>query len=186
MRERRELICGRLDALPGLFSYQKPEGPTTFSPGAARGATRTPWISGVRLMREAKVVAVPGSAFGPTGEGHIRMSYCMSREQIGEAFDRLEAWWRSSGRSGRRCGAGRSERAQLAVFQQPHPRARSTASASGSAPRPGRSPPACFLQHDAVAVLDVDAPGRQRGEQLVQASGRSSITAISTVRRLTV
>jgi aminotransferase len=93
MRERRELICGRLDRLPDLFSYQKPEGAYYIFPKVLPPQFENSVDFCVRLMREAKVVAVPGSAFGPTGEGHIRMSYCMSREQIGEAFDRIEAWW---------------------------------------------------------------------------------------------
>jgi aminotransferase len=99
MRERRELICGRLDALPELFSYQKPEGAYYIFPRVIPPEFQNSVDFCVRLMQEAKVVAVPGSGFGPTGEGHIRLSYCMSREQIGEAFDRIEAWWRKAGRA---------------------------------------------------------------------------------------
>ena len=99
MRERRKLICGRLDRLGGLFAYQKPEGAYYIFPKVLPPEFQNSVDFCVRLMREAKVVAVPGSAFGPTGEGHIRMSYCMSREQIGEAFDRIEAWWAKAGRA---------------------------------------------------------------------------------------
>ncbi len=99
MRERRELICGRLDALPDLFAYQKPEGAYYIFPRVLPPEFHNSVDFCVRLMQEAKVVAVPGSAFGPTGESHIRMSYCMSREQIGEAFDRIEAWWAKAKRA---------------------------------------------------------------------------------------
>src|SRR4030042_4873387 len=94
MRQRRELICGRLDALSDLFAYQKPEGAYYIFPRVLPPEFQDSVDFCVRLMQEAKVVAVPGSAFGPTGEGHIRMSYCMSREQMGEAFDRIEGWGR--------------------------------------------------------------------------------------------
>jgi aminotransferase len=100
MRGRRELICGRLDRLRDLFSYQKPEGAYYIFPKVLPAAFQDSVEFCVRLMREAKVVAVPGNAFGPTGEGHVRMSYCMSREQINEAFDRIEAWWAKAGRAG--------------------------------------------------------------------------------------
>jgi len=42
-----------------------------------------------RLLREEKVVVVPGSAFGERGRGHVRACYAASSEQIGEACDRI-------------------------------------------------------------------------------------------------
>jgi len=42
------------------------------------------------LLEKAKVVAIPGSEYGMSGEGHIRFSYTTSRGNIGEAMDRLE------------------------------------------------------------------------------------------------
>ena len=44
---------------------------------------------GLRLLYEAKVITVPGSGFGPTGEGHIRLSFGAAEEELG-AFDRME------------------------------------------------------------------------------------------------
>ncbi|MGI6115449.1 aminotransferase class I/II-fold pyridoxal phosphate-dependent enzyme [Clostridium sp. BSD2780061688st1 E8] len=43
-----------------------------------------------RLLREKKVAAVPGSAFGAQGEGFIRCSYATSMEQLKEALRRIE------------------------------------------------------------------------------------------------
>lgn len=43
-----------------------------------------------RLLKDEKVVVVPGSAFGESGEGHIRACYAASLEQIEEACDRIE------------------------------------------------------------------------------------------------
>jgi len=42
-----------------------------------------------RLLREEKVVVVPGSAFGERGAGHVRACYAASLEQIEEACDRI-------------------------------------------------------------------------------------------------
>ena len=42
-----------------------------------------------RLLMEAKVVTVPGSSFGTSGEGHLRISYSISHEQIKEGMDRM-------------------------------------------------------------------------------------------------
>ncbi|MFV3011960.1 pyridoxal phosphate-dependent aminotransferase [Clostridium botulinum] len=45
-----------------------------------------------RLLKEAKVAIVPGSAFGEMGEGYIRISYAYSMEELNEALNRIEAW----------------------------------------------------------------------------------------------
>ena len=42
-----------------------------------------------RLLMEEKVAIVPGSAFGPSGEGHIRCCYAVSSEEIEEALSRM-------------------------------------------------------------------------------------------------
>ena len=42
------------------------------------------------LLDHAKIAAVPGSAFGPQGEGYIRLSYACSYERIVEAMERLK------------------------------------------------------------------------------------------------
>jgi aminotransferase len=43
-----------------------------------------------RLLREEKVVVVPGNAFGERGRGHVRACYAASMEQIEDACDRIE------------------------------------------------------------------------------------------------
>lgn len=43
-----------------------------------------------KLLQEEKVAVVPGSAFGESGEGHIRVSYAYSLEDLKEAIGRLE------------------------------------------------------------------------------------------------
>lgn len=42
------------------------------------------------VLREGRVAVAPGSQFGPLGEGHLRVSFCPSRENIEEGMDRFE------------------------------------------------------------------------------------------------
>jgi aminotransferase len=42
------------------------------------------------LLKEEKVLAVPGSAFGACGEGFIRTTYANSYENIVEAMKRIK------------------------------------------------------------------------------------------------
>jgi aminotransferase len=43
----------------------------------------------MRLLEEEKVAVVPGNAFGPSGEGHVRACYATSEENIREAIRRI-------------------------------------------------------------------------------------------------
>jgi len=42
-----------------------------------------------KLLMEDKVAVVPGTAFGPSGEGHIRCCYATSLRDIEEALKRM-------------------------------------------------------------------------------------------------
>jgi len=46
------------------------------------------------MLKETKVVVVPGSAFGKAGEGYIRVSYATAYEKLKEAMDRMEKFLR--------------------------------------------------------------------------------------------
>ena len=43
-----------------------------------------------RFLEEERVAVVPGTAFGASGEGFIRISYAYSLEDLKEALGRLE------------------------------------------------------------------------------------------------
>jgi aminotransferase len=43
-----------------------------------------------RLLADERVGVVPGTAFGPSGVGHVRVCYATAYEQIVEAMDRIE------------------------------------------------------------------------------------------------
>ena len=42
------------------------------------------------LLQEEKVAVVPGSAFGESGEGFVRVSYAYSLKHLQEALRRME------------------------------------------------------------------------------------------------
>ncbi len=42
-----------------------------------------------RLLKEQKVAVIPGTAFGPGGEGFVRACYCVSMADLGEALTRI-------------------------------------------------------------------------------------------------
>lgn len=44
------------------------------------------------LLKEEKVAVVPGTAFGPSGEGYIRCSYAYSTDQLQEALKRIASF----------------------------------------------------------------------------------------------
>ena len=46
----------------------------------------------LRLIDEAGVGAAPGGAFGPAGEGHLRLCFARDPEQIAEATRRMARW----------------------------------------------------------------------------------------------
>ena len=104
--KRRDLICARLDKLSYVFSYIKPNSAYYVFPkikfplppllrvvkGDQEGGKDkvNSWQFALNLLDKAQVAVVPGVAFGPNGEGHIRMSFGRSEENINKAFDRME------------------------------------------------------------------------------------------------
>jgi aminotransferase len=43
-----------------------------------------------RLLQKERVALVPGTAFGPSGEGYVRISYASSLTNIKEALLRIK------------------------------------------------------------------------------------------------
>jgi aminotransferase len=89
---RRRLICERLDRLTHVFEYVRPEGAYYAFPKVLADHTDSREFA-IRLLNEAGVTVTPGSAFGPSGEHHVRMAYCVSDETIDLAFDRMEQYF---------------------------------------------------------------------------------------------
>jgi aspartate/methionine/tyrosine aminotransferase len=49
----------------------------------------------LRLIDEAGVGSAPGAAFGPGGEGHLRLCFARDPAQIAEAARRITRWLRA-------------------------------------------------------------------------------------------
>jgi len=85
-RERRDVLLGRLDDLPGI-SYVRPEGAFYVFPKYG-----LPWSSvefANRLLEEERLALVPGISFGPAGERHVRISYTSPIDYLDDGMARL-------------------------------------------------------------------------------------------------
>lgn len=91
-RTARDLMCRRLDGMSSIFAYQKPHGSYLMFPRILPEEGKDSATFCKRLLRQARVSTTPGIAFGPTGERHLRLSFCVSEEEINKAFDRMEAF----------------------------------------------------------------------------------------------
>ena len=86
-RERREVAIAELKKIPGI-KFSEPMGAFYLFPDiSAFGLDSRTFCD--RLLEEAHVVCVPGSAFGSVGEGFIRMAYTAKTEDIVEAMRRI-------------------------------------------------------------------------------------------------
>ena len=90
----RNLMCERLDHLKSVFDYQRPGGSYLMFPKILVEEGKNSMEFCKRLLKEAKISTTPGVDFGPTGEGHLRMSFCVPHETINKAFDRMEAYFK--------------------------------------------------------------------------------------------
>lgn len=84
---RRQLVHRRLNAM-GL-DCRKPDGAFYIFPSIRSTGVDSATFA-VKLLEEEKVAVVPGTAFGSVGEGHIRISYASSYDNLKEAMDRME------------------------------------------------------------------------------------------------
>jgi aminotransferase len=84
--ERRKLFVAGLNAV-GLPCYE-PRGAFYAFPTITRtGLTSDDFAE--QLLHEERVAVVPGSAFGPAGEGFIRCTYATARPKLEEAVARI-------------------------------------------------------------------------------------------------
>jgi len=84
---RRKLMLNELDRIRSL-SYTKPKGAFYVFPNFS-SFERSDEVLASNLLKEARVATAPGSGFGKAGEGHLRISYSVSYEQIKEGMKRI-------------------------------------------------------------------------------------------------
>jgi len=97
-QERRDLICGYLDELSEVFSYQKPNSSYFVFPkiiSKSKQSKADSWNFATDLLNKARVAVVPGIAFGPSGEKHIRLSFGRDKKDIHEAMKRIKNYFAS-------------------------------------------------------------------------------------------
>ena len=85
--QRRRYVLSRLNDM-GLTCFE-PEGAFYVFPSIKRFGIRSEEFA-TRLLMEEKVAVVPGTAFGDSGEGYLRISYAYSINQLKEALSRIE------------------------------------------------------------------------------------------------
>jgi aspartate/methionine/tyrosine aminotransferase len=88
---RRHAILEGIAKCPGLSSNTLPLGAFyVFAKHDVPGWTSDSLAD--RLLEQAGVAAVPGSAFGTRGEGYIRISYAASYEDCMDGMERIVRW----------------------------------------------------------------------------------------------
>ena len=92
-RVRRDVIVAGINAIPGLSAR---------IPGGAfylfvniRGTGLSSEAFATRLLEEGRVALSPGSAFGPSGEGYVRISYASSIDNLRKGMDRIARFVRT-------------------------------------------------------------------------------------------
>lgn len=90
----RNIMCKHLNDLDFVFEYQKPQGSYLMFPKIVAKGGKDSSSFCKNLLKEARVSTTPGIAFGPEGEEHLRLSFCVSEEEIHKAFNRMEHYFR--------------------------------------------------------------------------------------------
>ena len=89
-RYRRDLIVDGLNEIPG-FDCLRPQGAFYVFPDISGTGLSGAELAD-RLLQEAGVCVLAGTAFGGVGKDHIRISYANSRENLTEALNRIKAF----------------------------------------------------------------------------------------------
>ena len=91
-RRRRDSFIATLNTLPG-FRCPMPEGAFYAFPNIEGTGIKSKPLAD-RLLDEAGVAALSGTAFGAYGEGYLRFSYANSMENLMAAVERMRALFR--------------------------------------------------------------------------------------------
>ena len=94
-RRRRDAFCAGLDSLPG-FRCMLPQGAFYAFPNI-EGTGMSSRELADRLLEEAGVACLSGTAFGAYGEGYLRFSYASSYESLMEAIERIRMFLERAG-----------------------------------------------------------------------------------------
>jgi aminotransferase len=87
---RRDLIVRGLNEVDG-FQCKPSKGTFYAFPSVGKLGLPSAMIT-EGLLEQAKLAAIPGSAFGEAGEGYLRLSFATSQRNILEALARIKNW----------------------------------------------------------------------------------------------
>ncbi len=87
---RRDLIVRGVNEIDG-FECKPPKGTFYAFPSVSKLELPSARIT-EGLLEQAKLAAIPGSAFGEAGEGYLRLSFATSQRNILEALARIKNW----------------------------------------------------------------------------------------------
>jgi aminotransferase len=87
-KERRDIIVEKLNEIPGI-SCKKPKG-TFYAFANIKGTGMSSVDFAMKLLEEKQVVIVPGTAFGDSGEGYVRISFATSKEEIAKGMELIK------------------------------------------------------------------------------------------------
>jgi aspartate/methionine/tyrosine aminotransferase len=86
-KARRDLVVDGLNAIPGIRCLRPSGAFYAFPDVSGTGLSGAQLAE--RLLHEAGVCVLAGTAFGGVGTDHIRISYANSRENLTRALERI-------------------------------------------------------------------------------------------------
>jgi aspartate aminotransferase len=79
-QRRRDVLVAGLNAIPGV-RCRTPQGAFYVFPNVSSFGKSADWLADY-LLNEAGVAVLPGTSFGPNGEGFLRLVYANSMDNI--------------------------------------------------------------------------------------------------------
>lgn len=94
-RCRRDFTVKMLDSMSHVLDYQMPKASYFAFPRIKDSVplSRDSHALAYDILSKAKVALVPGSAFGPSGESHLRITFGRAMEDLSVGLERLSAYF---------------------------------------------------------------------------------------------
>ncbi|NJE08610.1 aminotransferase class I/II-fold pyridoxal phosphate-dependent enzyme [Thermococcus sp. M39] len=86
--ERRKIVLNAIKEMPYISAFEPKGAFYIFANIKETGMTSEKFSEW--LLEKAKVVVIPGTAFGKNGEGYVRISYATKKEKLIEAMERIK------------------------------------------------------------------------------------------------
>ncbi|AHF80691.1 aminotransferase class I/II-fold pyridoxal phosphate-dependent enzyme [Thermococcus paralvinellae] len=86
--ERRKIVLDAIKEMPHISAFEPKGAFYIFANIKETGMTSEEFSEW--LLNKAKVVVIPGTAFGKNGEGYVRISYATKKEKLIEAMERMK------------------------------------------------------------------------------------------------